>query len=645
MLKNLWLLIKRGKRRVPSKIVQKIIRIITPVIVIYYLNTALFTTPHDILFRANHVAIFLALVFMLYSTLSKGDNGVSAWDVILILAAISTAVYIQLNADRIVYRWAFSDPIFTLDVFFGIILMLLILEACRRVLGWAMVIVALALITYCFAGPLIPGLFGHRGVSVAKLVELNYLTTGGIYSIPTKVSSVLAFPFIIFGTFLKITGAADFFFDIGVRFAGRTRGGIAKTAVIASAFFGSLSGSAVANAASTGAITIPLMKKAGYPATFAATVETAASAGGVIMPPMMGAVAFVMAEVIGVSYFDVIKVAFIPALIYFAAIFIQVDSESIRRGLTGWKVENLISNKELVISALNYFGPLVWLVYRLYLNFSPARVSVETTLMLLGFTIIRRWKTNNIKVEEILSALEESVKTNIIITTACSAAGIFIGCIALTGLGTKVTTAIVMFGDDTLFLALIVSMLVALFLGMALNITPTYILVASLAGPALVNLDIPIMSVHMFLLYYSAMATVSPPLALTAYTAATIADADPVEVGFKGWRMALTGFVIPFGFIYHPAMVNFSEPFETILAILFVCLAIYSMVAGMDGMLPGFKKVIPRVILTANTVLLLAPSSYLNITGTIIIISFIVFSQLYKKRLTNEEMVVSIDGA
>ncbi|MGI6552680.1 MAG: TRAP transporter permease [Bacillota bacterium] len=530
---------------------------------------------------------------------------------ILIVLAISTAVYMQLNAERLVFRWAFSDPVFFWDIVFGVICILLVLEASRRVMGSSMTIIAGCLVAYAFVGPWIPGIFGHRGFTLAQVIEANYLTTSGIFGVPTKVSSTMAFVFIIFGAFLKMTGGGEFFFEVSQKVAGTARGGVAKTAVIASALFGSLSGSPIANAASTGAITIPMMKRAGYPAAFAAAVETAASCGGPIMPPVMGAAVFVMAEIIGMPYISIIAVALIPAIIYFAAVYIQIDSEAVRLNLRGLAKDELPKMTNVWAGVIQYFVPLAFLIVRMFQGYTPTRAGLETVVLLIIFTVIRR--RGKLTLKEIVDALESSVRTNISVAVACSAGGIVVGVIALTGIGTKFTALVMGLGEELVFVSLLLTMVISIILGLAMNITPTYILTAALAGPALTKMGLPILSVHLFLIYYAAMGSLTPPVALTAFTAASIAEANPMEVSWKGWRLAISAFVVPFAFIYRPAMLHLGDPLASLEAIFFVCLAVYALVAAVDGSLIAIKGMVPRIALGGLFLMFMIPNLPVNL--------------------------------
>jgi len=551
-------------------------------------------------------------------------------DITLVVLSILTAVYVQFNAERFIHRWAFSDPVFFWDNVFGLIVIVLILEGSRRVMGMSLTIIVMFLLAYAFWGQYIPGLFGHRGFSLSQVVEINYMTSSGIYGSATKVSSTFAFIFIIFGAFLKLTGGGDFFFDIAQRIAGFTRGGIAKTAVIASAFFGSLSGSPIANAATTGTITIPMMKKSGYPSVFAAAVETAASCGGPIMPPVMGAVAFLMAEIIGVSYFTIISVAFIPAAMYFAAIFIQIDSEAVKLGLTGIPRNQLPPLKRIWAGVVHFFFPLAWLIIRLFQGYTPTRAGLETTVILIIFTMIRR--RGIITIKEFVNAFSDSVKTTISVAIACSAAGVIIGIVTLTGIAPKFTALIMNLGQEMVFISLVLAMIVSLFLGMPLNITPTYILTASLAGPALTSVGLPILSVHLFFIYYAAMGSLTPPIALTGFTAASIAGANPMEVSWRGWRLALTAFVVPFAFIYRPGLLHFDQWWVSVEDIFFTGVSLYALVAGVDGFLVGFRHILPRIFLIGLFLMLFIPKLQYNLIALPILAGMIVLGRYWQKR-------------
>lgn len=623
-------MISEGKRRKPDPRLSKLLGVIGVFIVIYTVWSSVFSMPEDILFRANSVAVFLSLTFLLFAPTTKGDKGFSAVDLILVMLSITTAVYIQLNAERIIFRYAFSDPVYAGDVFFGILLTLLVLEACRRVVGYSLPLIGGIFLIYPFVGQYIPGLFGNRGFSLDRVVEVLYITTSGIYGEPVGIAINYALMFMLFGAFLQLSGGSDFFFQLAQRLAGASRGGIGKTAVITSAFFASISGSPIANAASTGQITIPMMIRGGFSPMMAASIETAASAGGPITPPVMGAVAFLMAEIIGARYIDVALAAAIPAILYFIGVFIQVDSEAVRNQLKGIPRDQLPPVRNLVIGFIQFIGPVIWMVYRLFLSYSPSRVALETIVILMVITLIRR--RGRITLQEVIDACYGSVRSNLMVVIAAAAGGMIVGIISLTGIGSKFTALILSMSGGFLLPALLLTAVVTILLGFAMNITPSYILIAALAGPALVKAGIPPMAAHLFMVYYAATASISPPVAMTAFTAATIAGANPMAVGWRGFRMAIVAYLVPFAFVYRPELLGIDNFGAMIKAVVMTSLALYAFVAGMDGILLGGRLIL-RVVLMIDFVLLLIPQYSYNTVGVIILALIIILSRWNRPQL------------
>jgi len=611
----------KGRRRLLNNKTAVIFSFAAIMITLYQLYSILYSHPTLIVYRAIHVGFFLAAGILLFTNHSKkGKTDTIPWyDLIMIVAAIGIAVFMILNEQHLLYRRAFLDEIMPLEIFFGCLLILLVLDGTRRTLGWPLVIVAGAFILYALFGNYVPGIFGHRGVSVSRLVETLFLTTSGIFGMPVGVASTYAFMFILFGSLLKTSGGGDFFYEISEKIAGKSRGGIAKTAVVSSAFFGSISGSPIANVATTGSITIPMMKKAGYPPAFAGAVETAASCGGTIMPPVMGAVAFVLAEVIGTTYFEVMKAAIFPAILYFGAIFMAVDNAAARMNLSGITSEQKTPTGKILIKGLHFIIPLFFLIFRLYQGLTATRVAFEALIMILIFAFIRtalekEYKFNFAKIRE---TIEDAVKSTVTIAVACSAAGITVGVISLTGVGTKFTSLILSFSQGFLLPALLLTALVTIILGMGMPITPTYILAASLAAPALVKVGVAPIAANMFIVYYAAICTMTPPVAVTAFTAATIADANPMEVGFRAVRLAAIAYIIPFIFIYQPELLLVGDISNIIITFVVVGLGTFTLVCVIDNYLIRKNTLKERVLLGLSTVCLLFPFPPTSFLGTI----------------------------
>lgn len=609
---------KGSKRNLKDTLLGEIIFYFSVLLSIYCVYASVYAYPHAIMYRAVFVLSLVAIVMLKYSTPGNKTNEVGKIDYILALSSIISAIYIILNTSRLVFRTPFFDQVYPLDIVFGIVAILLVLEATRRTVGYPLTLIAIFMLAYPFIGKYIPGMFGHRGFTFERLIEQMFITTNGIFGEAVGIASSYVLMFVIFGEFLKSTGGGDFFFNLSRSIAGSARGGLAKTAVVASALFGSISGSPISNVATTGAMTIPMMKKSGYHSYFAGAVETAASCGGTIMPPVMGAVAFLMAEIIGVSYAKVLVAAIIPAILYYGAVYFAVDSEAIKQQLKGESKADLPSFTKTLITGIQYLFPLIWLVVRLFMGLSPSRVALEAILWMLAIALIMRNRRYVITISTVSKALEGAINSLIPVAIACASAGLVIGVITLTGIGGKFTSLIMALGQGLLFPALILTMLVTIILGMGMSISPTYLLSASLAAPGLINVGVEPMAAHLFIVYFAAMATMTPPVSLAAYTAAGIADADPMKVGFTAVRIGIVAFVIPFVFVYQPQLIlQSTDLLDTVFTIIITIFGVLALTTCVNNWLFRVNEKWEMVVLLISCVMMFVPYYMVNIIGLI----------------------------
>jgi TRAP transporter 4TM/12TM fusion protein len=611
---------KGSKRDLQGSFIGKLIYYSAATLALYGIYASVFVHPHAIMYRGVFVAALLAMAMLRYTVPNAKTKNIRAIDYLLAALSLLIGVYIILNANRYVFRTPFYDPVTVMDLIAGIVSILLVLEATRRAIGYPLTLVSVILLLYPFLGKYLPGTFGHRGFSFARVVEQMFMTTSGIFGESVGIATSYVMMFVVFGEFLNSTGGGDFFFDLSRSIAGSTRGGHAKTAVIASALFGSISGSPISNVATTGAMTIPMMKRSGYPAYFAGAVETAASCGGTIMPPVMGAVAFLMAEIIGVSYTQVLIAAVIPALLYYGAVFFAVDFEAVRQNLKGDSKENRPAALKILRKGVQYLFPLIWLVIRLFMGLSPSRVALEAIAWMIVIALISRNPKYPITVKGLVKSLVGSIYSLMPVALACATAGLVIGVINLTGLGAKFTSLIMAIGRGMLFPALLLTMLVTIILGMGMSISPTYLLAASLAAPGLINVGVSPMAAHLFILYFAAMATMTPPVSLAAYTAAGIADADPVKVGFTAVRIGIVAFVIPFVFIYQPQIIlQSTDYFDTIFSVIFTLFGVVALTGGINAWLFRTLAYWETGVMLAACLLMLVPYYLLNVIGLLIL--------------------------
>ncbi len=406
---------------------------------------------------------------------------------------------------------------------------------------------------YSYFGPYFPGFLAHRGYSIQRIVSHMYFTTEGILGIPLGVSASFIFLFILFGAFLEKTGIGKLFIDIADAIAGWAAGGPAKVAVITSALEGTVSGSSVANTVGSGSFTIPMMKKLGYRPEFAGAVEAAASTGGQIMPPVMGAAAFLMAEFTNTPYIEIAKAAAIPACLYFFGIFIEVHFEAKRCGLKGMSRDQLPKFMEVLLKRGHLFVPLVAIIYVLIEGYTPTYAA----LVGLGLSIVAGMITKATRMSpwDIITALQAGARGAVGVAMACATAGIIVGVVTLTGIGLKMANGLVEIAGGNLFFTLFFTMITSLILGMGVPTTANYVITSTIAAPALVMLGVPMLAAHLFVFYFGIVADITPPVALAAYAGAGIAKSNPFWTGVTATKLAIGAFIIPYIFVYNPAMI------------------------------------------------------------------------------------------
>lgn len=603
------------KRNLPPHL-KNLVKWIAIITTLYNL-WAVFGYPEPILHRGLSFGLFSALTFLIYTSPGTRIKDYVPWyDWVLAALSVAVSVYIFLQLDRLVVRYPFSDPVSSFDMFFGIATVLLLLEGTRRIIGPWLSILCLLSVAYVFWGEYIPGLFGHSGFTFKALVDELFLTTDGIWGQAMGIATTYIMLFIIFGAFLQNSGAGNFLFDFASALAGWTRGGLAKVGIIASGFFGMINGSPVANVSSVGVITIPMMKKTGYPNDFAAAVECCASTGGTIMPPVMGSVAFIMAEVIGVPYINVAAAAALPAIIYYMALYFAIDFRAGKLGMKGLSKNQIPPLGKTLLKGLIFFIPLVFLVCRLMAGLSPSRVGFETTVVILLVSWLR--KDTRMGMEKISKSLQDSTMSSIMIVSTMATSGIMIGVINLTGIGTKFSSYLMAMSGQSMIGTLIFIMFLAMILGLAMNITPSYLLTAVVAGPVLIQMGIPPMAAHMFILFFAAMATMTPPVASAAFAAAGIAEAKPMWVGFLSMRIAMVAYIMPYIFVFQPGLLLIGSPIKIIVSFVSGLIAVALIAMGVEGWFKKDLRRIPRLILLLAGLIALPGTLYTFIIAAVL---------------------------
>jgi TRAP transporter 4TM/12TM fusion protein len=510
----------------------------------------------------------------------------------------------------------------------GVILSLILLEASRRVIGWALPITAACFLLYAILGKYLPGLIRHTGFSLEVIIDQLYLTTEGIFGIPLGVSATYVILFVIFGAFLEESGTGQFFMDFSNSLVGGAKGGPGKISCVSSALFGTISGSAVANVMVDGWLTIPLMKRTGFKPDFAAAVEATASTGGQIMPPVMGAAAFVMAEYTGIPYIQICIHAAIPALLYYFALFMAIHFEASKTGLLGVPKEERPRFQSVVLARGHLFFPLIVIVYFMIAGYTPMYACIYATLSVVLIALLRA--ETRMGVMKILKALEFGAKNMLPVAAACACAGIIIGVINLTGLGLKFTSLILVIAGDSLIPALIFTMFAGIVLGMGLPTTAAYIVQAALLIPALIKLGVPLIAAHLFVFYFAIISAITPPVAMAVYAAAGIGGSNLWRTGLEAVRIGATGFIIPFMFVYGPSLLMIGSIGTIITTIISSSIGVVALSAGLMGWFLKEATYLERVMLVAGALLLIKPGLYTDVIGLVLLIIVIVIQKLRK---------------
>lgn len=589
----------------------------------------LFTAWHGTLLamkqRSLHLIFAFTLGFALYPGFKKSSKDkIDIMDWVLMILSIGVWGYIFFNVEAIALK---GGQMSTTDMVLGVLAVLLTLEVTRRVVGPELPIVTIVFLLFAYFGRSLPGVFAHRGFNVTRIVSHMYMTTEGIMGTPLGVSSTFVFMFILFGSFLDKTGVGEFFIDFAYALTGSTRSGPAMTSVLSSGLMGSISGSSVANTVTTGAFTIPLMKSVGYKPHYAGAVEATASTGGQIMPPVMGAAAFIMADFTGFPYISIVKAAIIPAVLYYIAVGTMVHLEACKLGLKGMPRESLpkVSN---ILRKQGYLTlPLIAIIFMLIKQYPPTMAALTGIIIgvIVAFAASLIKKDNSFTPKDILGAMEAGAKGAVGVACACACAGMIVGVVTLTGFGLKIAEVIVLIAKGKLIPTLFLTMISSIILGMGLPTTAKYIVLATMAVPAITKLGVNLMSAHLFILYFGVVADVTPPVALAAYAGAGIAGANSMKTGFQAFKLAIGAFIIPYIFVINPHLIMVDSVVGTTVNWLPITAAIPTIVTALIGTiclagtvesyLFGNLRIWQRVILLGAAFALLDPKLLTDAIG------------------------------
>ena len=568
----------------------------------------------------QHALLFITLAFSLVLSFlvwprRRGDTPERVPWSDLALAAVSLACvgYMFVNYSYVVNRFPTAHPLSLMDMVVGAVAILLVLEATRRTIGAALPIVAIAFIAYGLAGPWLFGWLYHRGLTLELTIDQTYFTTEGIFGVPMTVAGTYVILFIIFGTFLEKSGAGQFFMNFANAIAGGARGGPGKVAVVSSSLFGTISGSAVANVMVDGWLTIPMMKRTGFKPEAAAAVEAVASTGGQIMPPIMGAAAFVMAEFQGVSYTQVMIAAAIPALFYYGALFAAIHFNAVRSGLKGLPREELPILGYIIMRQGHLFLPVIVLLALLLNGFTPTYGAIIATAVLIAISWLR--PSTGLRFRMCIEGLRDGAINTVPVAMACASAGIVIGIVLQTGLALRFTAFLVDFTSGALLPALLITMVAGVILGMGMPTTPAYIMQAALLVPAIVKLGVEPMAAHMFAFYFACLSAVTPPVALAVYAAASIGGASLWRSGMQAMKFAAAGFIVPFFFVYNPALLFSGSWLEILRAVATGSIGVVALAAGLEGYFLRTASWLERALFLASALLLIDPHVTTDIIG------------------------------
>lgn len=598
---------------------------------LFHLYTGVFGMLTAQLQRSIHLGFALALIFLLFPARKK-DRGrkhkVAWYDIILAILGIAVGAYWPLFIDEIVMR---AGRLTEIDFYVGLIAVLLVLEATRRAVGLPITIIAVIFLAYAMFGPYMPAFLAHRGLDLERLVQTMFFTTEGILGTPLGVSATFIFLFLLFGSFLVKTGVGQYFNDLAVSIAGKRTGGPAKVAIFSSALQGTISGSSVANVVTSGSFTIPMMKKLGYKKEFAGAVEATASTGGQIMPPIMGAAAFLMVEFIGggITYWDIAKAAAIPALLYFAGVWIMTHFEAKRVGLRGLKDEEMPNRKE-VMKKIYLLLPILAVIILLMSGMSVIRAALWSIVITVAVSMIS--KETRIGFRDAIDALVDGARTALGVAAATAAAGIIVGVVVKTGLGLKMANGLLDLSGGLLIPTLMLTMVAAIILGMGSPTTANYVITSTIAAPAIILLGVPDLSAHLFVFYFGIVADVTPPVALAAFAAAGVSGGDPIKTGVTASKLAIGAFIIPYMFVLSPELLMIDTTWYYLIWVVFTALAgMMAIGAGVIGYWLRKLNILERLLGIAGGLLLIYPEGVTDIVGLCIFILLIALQVFIKK--------------
>ncbi len=605
-----------------SAALRGLVSIVAVAMSLYHMYAAAFGPPEAIVFRGTHLMFAMALVFMLYPT-RPGRPAWRALDAALLALGLGFVLHILLNYDYFINRIIYIDDLTRADRFFAVVAVVIVLEATRRVIGLALPLTAVAFLVYAL---------GFTHVTLDVLLEQLYLSTEGIFGSTLGVSASYVMLFVLFGAFMEKSGTGQLFMDFAMSITGHAAGGPGKVSIVSSSLFGTVSGSAVANVMVDGPITIPLMKRTGFRPPFAAAVEAVASTGGQIMPPVMGAAAFVMAEFLAVPYATVALWAAIPALLYYIAVFFAVHFEAKRFKLAGVPKSELPRFAHVMLVRGHLFVPIFVVLFGLMLGYSAPLCALVGALTCLPFALMRASTRESIGWRSPVDALIEGARNTLAVAMACACAGLVIGVVTITGLGIVFTQFVVALSHDWLVLALVLTALAGIVLGMGMPTTPAYIVMVSLLVPALIKLGAATPAAHMFAFYFAILSAITPPVALAVFAAAGLARTSMWQAGWESMRVAAPAYIVPFMFVYEPSLLMIGDWMTIVTSTLSATLGVICLSAGLVGYLRRPCAPWERVLLVAAALLLIKPGYASDAVGIVLLVTLFLLQRWREQR-------------
>ena len=584
---------------------------------LYHMYVAAFGPPEAIIFRGTHLLFALTLVFLLYPMKPRGAPGWRAADLLLLALGYSFVLHIFTNYEYFTNRIIYIDDLTTADKFYAIVAVAIVLEATRRVIGLALPLTAVAFLIYAI---------GFTRITPQVLMEQLYFSTEGIFGSTLGVSASYVMLFVLFGSFMERSGTGQLFMDFSMSLTGHTAGGPGKVAIVSSALFGTVSGSAVANVMVDGPITIPLMKRTGFRPPFAAAVEAVASTGGQIMPPVMGAAAFVMAEFLAVPYAQVALWAAIPALLYYVSLFFAVHFDAKRYKLAGVPKSELPRFFRVMAVRGHLFVPIFVVLFGLILGYSAPLCALAGALTCIPMALLRASTRGGIGWRNVFDALVDGARNTLSVAMACACAGIVIGCVTITGLGITFTQFVIVLAQSSLVAALVLTAVAGIVLGMGMPTTPSYIVMVSLLVPAIIKLGAIPPAAHMFAFYFAILSAITPPVALAVFAAAGLAKSDLWATGWQAVRIAAATYIVPFMFVFEPSLMLIGDWFESLTSSASAVVGVMCLAAGLQGYLFREARWWERAVLVAAALLLIKPG-YISDAIGLVLLAGVVLSQ------------------